>query len=104
MVNSLSRLAQELAEHTRRLRGVVSSVETELADCRVSARSADGAVEAVTDHRGRLVELTLPPAALTRGHGTVLGGQIVEAVNRARTLAVDDHYALIGVRARGMAP
>ncbi|OLF04536.1 hypothetical protein BLA60_40305 [Actinophytocola xinjiangensis] len=101
MVDTLSRMARELAAHTERLRGAVTSVDAELAGAPVTARSAEGTVEAAVDHRGRLVDLRIPRTALTRGHGGILGEQIAQAVNVARDRALHECRALIRARMIG---
>lgn len=90
MRNQLDRMLDTLSEQQRRM----AEIHEELATARVTARSADGAVEVTVDSAGALADLRFTDAS--RHHGLErLRGCVLQAYEEAVRRAREQTSALI---------
>ncbi|MEU1399550.1 YbaB/EbfC family nucleoid-associated protein [Micromonospora zamorensis] len=73
----------------QQLRSGLDTLQTRLAELRVTRRSADGQVTATVGARGEVIEVELTPAVYRERDAGALGRKITETIRAAATAAAD---------------
>ena len=71
------------------LRSGLDTLQTRLAELRVTRRSADGQVTATVGARGEVIEVELTPTVYRERDAGALGRKITETIRAAATAAAD---------------
>lgn len=90
----------KMMKQVQKFQAEMARIQEELARDRVEATSGGGAVRAVADGHGELVEITIDPAAVDPSDVSILQDMVVAAVNEAqksaRSMAESKMSALAG--------
>ncbi|MGC4745877.1 YbaB/EbfC family nucleoid-associated protein [Micromonospora sp. DT201] len=73
----------------QQLRSGLDTLQTRLAELRVTRRSADGQVTATVGAQGQLIDVELAPTVYRERDAVALGRKITETVHAATTAAAD---------------